>query len=96
MATEPVEFPSERVPLCVACQWLRRPVRGRWACAAFPGGIPAPLLDASADHRKPYPGDQGIRFELDWGALVPLLARVADHRSTATGPLLQQQEGRGG
>ncbi len=80
MVTEHIEFPSERLPLCLACQRLRRPVRGRLACAAFPGGIPAPLLGASADHREPYPGDQGIRFEPDWGAPESVLARVAARR----------------
>ena len=80
MAIGPGEFPSERFPLCVACQRLRRPVRGRWTCAAFPGGIPAPLLNASADHRAPYPGDQGIRFEPDWEAPDSVLARVMTRR----------------
>ena len=49
MANQHVPFPSEAVPLCVICQRLRPPVRGRWACAAFPDGIPASLLDASGD-----------------------------------------------
>jgi hypothetical protein len=82
MAIEHDEFPSLRLPLCVACQRLRRPVRGRWACAAFPDKIPAPLLNASADHREPYPGDQGIRFEPDWGAPAAVLALVTDHQAT--------------
>ncbi len=87
MATEHFEFPCERLPLCLACQRLRRPVRGRLACAAFPGGIPTTLLGASADHSEPYPGDHGIRFEPDWGAPESVLALVEDHRWAANGSL---------
>jgi hypothetical protein len=32
-------------------------------CAAFPGWIPEQIQLNRADHRKPYDGDQGIRFE---------------------------------
>ena len=31
-------------------------------CVAFPDGIPEPILNSTADHRSPYPGDEGIRF----------------------------------
>ncbi len=31
-------------------------------CVAFPDGIPQEIIDNEFDHRKPYPGDRGIRF----------------------------------
>lgn len=31
-------------------------------CAAFPAGIPRPILMSEADHRKPFEGDLGIQF----------------------------------
>lgn len=36
-------------------------------CRAFPTGIPAPISENRFDHRKPFPGDQGIRFEAKEG-----------------------------
>jgi hypothetical protein len=32
-------------------------------CAAFPDGIPMPIWRAEHDHRTPYAGDHGIRWE---------------------------------
>lgn len=34
-----------------------------WTCTAFPAGIPAAILTNAFDHRKPYLGDGGVRFE---------------------------------
>lgn len=31
-------------------------------CAAFPEGVPMPILTNKVDHRKPYGGDHGIQF----------------------------------
>lgn len=73
-------FPSTMLPCCAFCQRLRLSATGAWCCPAFPREIPSPLLDGEADHRRPYPGDQGIRFEPDWGAPDPVLALVSERR----------------
>lgn len=44
---------------CADC----RHYRGSLKCDAFPEHIPEPILLCQHDHREPYPGDNGIRFE---------------------------------
>jgi hypothetical protein len=45
-------------------------------CTAYPSGIPDAILTNRADHRKPQPGDHGIRFEADTGVGAAALARL--------------------
>ena len=55
------------VPQCLGCRHFRpdpdasRPL----TCAAFPAPrrIPGAILLGEHDHREPFPGDGGIRFE---------------------------------
>jgi len=52
------------MPLCPGCKHFNRD--GGWGgfrCAAFPEGIPEAITLSEADHRQPFKGDRGIRFE---------------------------------
>ncbi|MCC7494987.1 MAG: hypothetical protein IT204_21745 [Fimbriimonadaceae bacterium] len=47
-------------PICQICQHYRD---GTGTCGAFPAGIPSEILEYRADHRLPFAGDQGLRYE---------------------------------
>lgn len=51
---------------CGRCKHLisgQRAPDGSRCCKAFPDGIPDEIDIKKFDHRKPYPGDNGIQFE---------------------------------
>src|SRR5690242_12229504 len=66
--------------LCLACRHLHLSESDprRLACAAFPRGLPVLMLDGTADHRYPVPGDGGIRFEPAEDVPVEVLGELAE------------------
>ncbi len=48
-------------PNCYNCKNQNK--HDRFACSAFPVGIPDAIFNNEADHRKPFDGDNGIRFD---------------------------------
>jgi len=54
---------------CSTCRHLL-PVVG-WKCKAFPGGIPPAMMFDEHEHRQPFPGDHGVRYEPVGAAVDP-------------------------
>ena len=50
------------MPQCFRCKHLHGD-ESRMTCDAFPEGIPDELVHDTRDHKKPFTGDNGIRFE---------------------------------
>ncbi len=57
------EWGEGDVEMMGKCHLCKHDIRGEVGCKAFPDGIPFPILRGEHDHSKPYPGDNGIRFE---------------------------------
>jgi len=51
------------VPWCLTCEHLHRPLQlGKMKCDAYPDGVPNEIV-FGFDHRKPFKGDNGIRWK---------------------------------
>lgn len=50
--------------MCHACAHLNRDQEKQPSCAAFEEGIPEEIWTNRHDHHEPYPGDDGVRFEI--------------------------------
>ena len=70
---------SVRPPMCM---WCKR-YRGGLKCEVFPERIPTDILHSKHDHRKPYPGDNGIRFEPVDDEAAEIVARMFDDDDVA-------------
>lgn len=53
---------SRMAPICYGCAHLLQYDYPELKCKAFPDGVPMPIVDGAADHRKRYEGDNGIVF----------------------------------
>ena len=70
--------------LCLFCTRVTMNELGEpVGCQAFPDGIPMAILENEHDHRKPCPGDCGLRFKLATGSSSEAAERVIERiRST--------------
>ena len=50
------------IPLCFGCVHFHGVNKYPFSCEVF-DEIPQAILNSEHDHREPYPGDNGIRFE---------------------------------
>ena len=51
-------------PMCIGCKnYISDSTEPGFHCRAFPDGIPDEIFEGGFNHRKPFKGDHGIRFE---------------------------------
>jgi hypothetical protein len=50
-------------PVCLRCRHFDENSGMPYKCRAFPAGIPDEIFIRGNPHTKPFPGDNGIRFE---------------------------------
>ena len=50
-------------PMCLNCiHFQDENDEGQAVCTAFPDGIPDKIFFEAGNHKKPWPGDHGVRF----------------------------------
>lgn len=66
---------------CLNCRHLdwRRMTR----CAAYPDGIPLPILGGDVAHDRPLPGDHGIQFAPMSATALPALDNLETEQDTS-------------
>jgi|GEM_PF-1602330 len=50
-------------PVCLKCAHFHENNEDAFTCDAFPKGIPDEIVLRGFNHSRPFPGDNGIRFE---------------------------------
>ena len=77
---------TTQAPICTGCAHYRRATGEQegWRCDAFPDGIPVQIILNEADHREPFPGDHGLRFEATTPEFEDYAARLFGSTSGTT------------
>lgn len=92
------------VSICESCRWFKVSLEGRnrdvvrFHCRAYEGAIPERILNDGFDHRKPYFGDGGVRWEMDYERahmFLHYLDDVENGKFTTTGLALDGERAGG-